>query len=76
MGRTGGRGKGGCSLKDSRGEVWTHYWDYQHIYSRFDYIMVSKALRPLVDQEETFIIDEAGSSKASDHRPTQATFRW
>jgi endonuclease/exonuclease/phosphatase family metal-dependent hydrolase len=64
------------SLKDSRGEVWTHYWDYQHIYSRFDYIMVSKALRPLVNQEETFIIDEADSTKASDHRPTQATFRW
>ena len=27
-------------IRDSRGMLWTHYWDYQHVYSRFDYVLV------------------------------------
>ena len=63
-------------LEDERGDVWTHYWDYQHIYSRFDYVLVSRALSPLVVPEKSFIIDDANWKTASDHRATQATFRW
>ena len=63
-------------LRDDRGEVWTHYWEYQHIYSRFDYILVSRALRPLVVDEETRIFDHLEWASASDHRATLATFAW
>ena len=62
------------SHKDSRGAVWTHYWDYQHVYSRFDYVLASRALRPLFDQEASLIIDDPGWSTASDHRALLSIF--
>jgi endonuclease/exonuclease/phosphatase family metal-dependent hydrolase len=64
------------SHKDSRGEVWTHYWDYQHVYSRFDYVLASKTLRPLFDQKRSRIIDDPEWSSASDHRPLLSIFTW
>ena len=64
------------SLKDDRGEVWTHFWEYQHVYSRFDYILVSRSLRPLVENDKTRIFDHPEWNEASDHRVTLATFAW
>lgn len=64
------------SHKDSRGEVWTHFWSYQHVYSRFDYALASKKLRPLFQEKESYLIDDPKWSKASDHRALMTVFRW
>lgn len=61
-------------LEDNRGEVWTHFWKYQHVYSRFDYVMVSKELRPWIVEEESYIIDHPDNDIASDHRALLVTF--
>ena len=57
------------ALKDSRGEYWTHHWDFQDIYSRIDYVMVSGALRQSIDWDRCKIIDNEAVAGASDHRP-------
>ena len=57
------------ALKDSRGEYWTHHWDFQDIYSRIDYVMVSGALRQSIDWDRCKILDSAAVAGASDHRP-------
>ena len=59
---------------DSRGEVWTHYWDYEHIYSRFDFVLVSKPLRKAVADDQCRIIDDPLWRDASDHRPLLTIF--
>ena len=55
-------------VTDSRGEVWTHAWHYQHVYSRFDYVLVSKAAKDLVDAKHSYIVDSPEWETASDHR--------
>ena len=57
------------ALKDSRGEYWTHHWDYQDVYSRFDYVMVSSPLKDSVDWDRCQILDDGDVTVASDHRP-------
>jgi endonuclease/exonuclease/phosphatase family metal-dependent hydrolase len=57
------------ALKDSRGHYWTHHWDFQDIYSRIDYVMVSGALKNSVDWDHCKIIDNDAVAAASDHRP-------
>lgn len=59
---------------DSRGEVWTHFWSYQHIYSRFDFVLVSKSLRKAVDDENSRILDDPLWATASDHRALLTVF--
>lgn len=61
-------------LKDSRGEAWTHYWALHDIYSRFDFITLSRALKPDLDFRASIIIDDPSWIKASDHRPLLAVF--
>lgn len=61
---------------DSRDLVWTHYWDYQHIYSRFDYVFVSKAARSLVKNGQCRILDDTEWKTASDHRALLTVFDW
>lgn len=62
-------------LKDSRGHAWTHHWAPHDIYSRIDFITVSRALRSEVDFRASHIIDVAEWDKASDHRALVAIFR-
>lgn len=62
-------------LKDSHGEAWTHYWAAQDIYSRFDYVTVTLALKPEVDFRASRVIDDPAWVEASDHRPLLAVFR-
>lgn len=62
-------------VKDSRGEAWTHYWAPHDIYSRIDFVHVSRALRPEVDFRASRIIDDANWNDASDHRPLLAIFK-
>jgi endonuclease/exonuclease/phosphatase family metal-dependent hydrolase len=61
--------------KDSHGDAWTQHWSLHDIYSRFDYIMVSHALRPEVDFPEAKILDDPEWAKASDHRAVLALFK-
>lgn len=56
-------------LKDSRGHYWTHHWDFQDVYSRIDYVMVSSALKNSVDWDRCKVIDNDAVAAASDHRP-------
>jgi len=61
--------------RDSRGEAWTHYWALHDIYSRFDFIAVTRALKPEVDFRASRLIDEPAWIDASDHRPLLAIFK-
>ena len=56
-------------LEDSRGETWTHYWNYEDVYSRFDYVMVSPAATRHIDRKKSAILNPENWEKASDHRP-------
>jgi len=56
-------------IKDSRGETWTHYWNYEDIYSRFDYVMISPATTRHINKKQSSILDPDHWKKASDHRP-------
>jgi endonuclease/exonuclease/phosphatase family metal-dependent hydrolase len=61
--------------KDSQNDSWTHYWAFQDVYSRFDYIMVTREVRKETDFQRAKIIDDADWNKASDHRAVMAVFK-
>lgn len=63
------------ALTDADGESWTYRWAEADEYSRVDYVMVSAALRPLVDRRASGIPRARGWTKASDHRPLVVTLR-
>lgn len=54
--------------------TWTHHFAKEDSYGRFDYILVSPALRPLWRPDGCFVADVPDGSKASDHRPVVAVF--
>ena len=62
-------------MKDSKGHAWTHHWAPHDIYSRIDFITVSRGLRPDVDFRASLIIDDSEWDKGSDHRPLLAIFK-
>jgi endonuclease/exonuclease/phosphatase family metal-dependent hydrolase len=62
-------------VKDSRGHAWTHHWAPHDIYSRIDFVTVTRELRREVDFPASYIIDDAGWEQASDHRPLLVIFR-
>ena len=55
-------------FKDSRGELWTHFWDYQDTYSRIDYVLFSSSVRPMIVGKECHIVDDEQWAAGSDHR--------
>lgn len=61
--------------KDSRDHAWTYHWALHDIYSRIDFIMVSRGLREDVDFQAAKVIDDADWDKASDHRAVMAIFK-
>lgn len=61
--------------KDSRGHAWTHHWGLHDIYSRIDFVMVSRGLRSDVNFNASKLIDDAGWDKASDHRAVLTVFK-
>jgi endonuclease/exonuclease/phosphatase family metal-dependent hydrolase len=60
---------------DSRGEVWTHFFRREDLYSRIDYLLVSPALKPFVAGGRATIGDGPGTAEASDHRPVFLTLK-
>ncbi|WP_396257763.1 endonuclease/exonuclease/phosphatase family protein [Haloferula sp. A504] len=57
-------------LKDERGQTWTHFWDFQDVYSRFDYVLFSEALTERALWDECKLLDDPEWADASDHRAT------
>lgn len=55
-------------IADSRGELWTHHWKREDIYSRIDFCMVSRALAPDVVAGACRILDPDYWEDGSDHR--------
>lgn len=62
-------------VKDSRDQIWTHFWSYQQLYSRLDYVLASRSVHPEIDMENSYISDPENWNEASDHRPIMTTFR-
>ena len=62
-------------LTDDRGEFWTEFWSQADIYSRIDYIMVSKKLEDEVDMGQSGIARPSFWQEASDHCPAYMTLR-
>jgi endonuclease/exonuclease/phosphatase family metal-dependent hydrolase len=67
------RGKTGISqwlpAGDSRGEVWSHFYQRGDSYSRVDHVLVSPGLLPRVRGGVGRIHDSVETRQASDHRP-------
>lgn len=62
-------------FKDTRGHAWTHHWAPHDIYSRIDFLMVSRPLRQELDFPGSYIVDDPAWHEASDHRALMAIFR-
>ena len=62
-------------FQDSQGDFWTHHWRPHDIYSRIDFVLVSRSLRSEVDFRASRLIDGPGWDEASDHRALLAIFR-
>jgi len=60
-------------LHDRDGLTWTHYWDNADIYSRIDYLMVSRGLWPEIRAKRSGISSSRHTREASDHRPIFTT---
>ena len=63
------------NLTDSEGSKWTHYWSYEDVYSRLDYIFVSPSMRTHIDLQNSFILAVPSTDRASDHRPLVLSIR-
>ena len=57
------------SLADDHGEFWTEYWAAADIYSRIDYVLVTKKLEPEIDAAQSGIARPSYWNQASDHCP-------
>lgn len=55
-------------LEDSRGEVWTHYYPKEGVYSRIDYILGSEDFPWFAEGRRGHIVDLPQCMQASDHR--------
>jgi len=54
---------------DSRGEVWTHFYRKEQIYSAVDHVLISPLLQSAVVAGTATICDLPEALEASDHRP-------
>jgi endonuclease/exonuclease/phosphatase family metal-dependent hydrolase len=61
--------------RDFVGDVWTHVWDAQEVYTRIDYILVSAAMLNELLPEKSYLPRDPGIAIASDHRPVIAVFK-
>lgn len=61
--------------RDFTGDLWTHFWDYQEVYTRIDYILVSDGMRAEVVPEKCYLPRDPQIAIGSDHRPVVAVFK-
>jgi len=74
-GRNSERGLRDLWLKDADGDRWTEYWDTADVYSRIDFILVTRDLLPAVDFPKSYVYRSPYWNAASDHRAVVAAFR-
>jgi len=60
-------------LTDRNGESWTECWESADVYSRIDYVMVSKKLEPEIDSTRSAVARFPFWREASDHCPLALT---
>ncbi len=63
-------------LSDTTGAKWTHFWSTADLYSRIDFILLSRALLPHLDTARSGIAEPENWNEASDHRPIYITLLW
>jgi len=54
--------------------AWTHYYGKEDVYSRIDYILISRSLALNWNKNGTYVLASANWGIASDHRPLVASF--
>jgi len=62
-------------LADEFGDRWTHHWEVADLYSRIDFMLVSRALAPLVEAEKSRVLRNRDGLVGSDHRALLMTLR-
>jgi endonuclease/exonuclease/phosphatase family metal-dependent hydrolase len=60
---------------DSVGDAWTCYQASTDSHSRFDYLFVSEGMKPEVVDDQTRVVRDPLTYKASDHRPIVGVFQ-
>jgi len=76
LGRPGAAGSlTALPLADRQGDQWTYHWAETDEYSRVDFVMISRALRPLVRRGGTRLHRAKDWRTASDHRPLVVTLQ-
>ena len=63
------------SRNSNNGIAWTHYYQQEDSYSRFDYFLINRQLKNLIDYGNTFIVEREAWDLASDHRPLLMTIK-
>lgn len=59
---------------DKRPVAWTQYYAKEDLYSRIDYILISRALKNCWRPDESCVLNLPGWNLGSDHRPIVAAF--
>ena len=59
----------------SRQVTWTHFFEKEDVYSRIDYILVSRGMAREWDRAGTYVLRLPGWGIGSDHRPVVARFQ-
>jgi len=60
---------------DQAGDAWTYFNSVFDQYSRTDYALVSRGMRPEMISSNSVIVTDINTGTASDHRPLLITFR-
>ncbi len=60
--------------KEERRITWTHFYPVDDTYSRIDYLLMSRSLRPFWIPEKSYVFAGPNWGEASDHRPVVCTF--
>jgi endonuclease/exonuclease/phosphatase family metal-dependent hydrolase len=60
--------------RSARNATWTEFYAKEDLYTRMDYILLSRAMARDWDPAQTYILTRPDWGEASDHRPLVATF--